>query len=198
MAIWTSKARYPALMTACMLPVLATGDSPTATQLLPFDAAVCFAYDADPAGPDRPPTRRTASLRLGARAEWNVGEGRDRPYHEVYVAIAVEPGEGDVRNVLGYCSDYTAVNTPDAPPGLTCDLPCATNAFRLDAVDADTLALHVAALDESCRMTRSLGAVDAVFLLRRQPLDVCRELEAWPADEAGIQAAYARGREAAD
>lgn len=165
-------------------------EPPTVQQLLPFDTSACFVRDYD----DAHPSQRVASLHLGALAGWNIGEGRDRPYHEVFVSLAVATRGGENWSAVGYCSDYDETNEPGARPGLTCDLPCDGDRFHLEAVDADTLALRSTGLRPSCSSGRIDVAADAVFRLRRAPVESCAALRALPATEADIQAAYRRAR----
>lgn len=167
----------------------------TVQQLLPFDTSACFARDSGAAHPAHLPAQRMTSLHLGTLAGWNIGQGRDRPYHEVFVSLAATMRDGERWSVLGYCSDYDETNEPDARPSLTCDLPCEGDRFRLEAIDADTLALLGSGLRRDCGSERIDDAADAAVHLRRVPVETCAALRDLPATEADIRAAYhgARG-----
>lgn len=188
-----------------VLPMLAlaaatasAADPPTVQQLLPFDAGACFVRDYDAAHRAKHPAQRIAGLQLGMRAGWNVGEGRDRPYHELFVSLTVATRDGEAWSTLGYCSDYEASNESGAPPGLACDLPCNGDRFRLQAVDADTLLLSSDGLRARCDAERIDDADSTAFRLLRRPDEACIRLGQLPAAEAQIQALYTRLRGEAD
>lgn len=185
-------------MAALLLMILAAeppaDEPPGIQQVLPFDVTVCFAgghVDGDPVGvSSRPKTR----YRLAMRAGWNVGAGRDRPYHEIYVSIQSTIHDGHSANLLGYCSDYERDDLASPLPGLLCDLACADDAVAIDAIDTDTIVISGRGLRTACHEPKHGSTVDAMLHLQRQPPGVCAELENLPVDEAGIEGAYRRAR----
>lgn len=175
---------------AAILPApagAAPPERPSATRLLAFDRDLCFERrdDATPAKPAQGQT--VTAVSVGARRGWNVGRGRDLPYHEIALALRVTVKGREPALTLISCSNYAAANEGDARGDLACSLPCEGAGEIVFAARADgILVLRAYGVTGRCGLPPLEAAGDRVLPMRPAPLGICAIPPDWPTDEDGL------------
>jgi len=171
------------------LPILLALAAPVSADggLMDYETDFCARRTYGAAHLAAHPGQTVSGLAIFALKGWNISTGRDLPYSDPTIALAVTANGRRFDTRPLFCTDYDedVAEERRAPHAHYCRTVCGGGLLRLTTA-GDTLTAKAFDFPAHCGLPALDGPGDRTFVLQRAPMSECAVPKSWPRDERAM------------